>query len=154
MKKWMVFATINALTLMLIITPSAHARNNPALLKATERTRNGSGLGTHTAIKLTGCDSEIIRSAGQIKRYLRELCQLAAFKAYGDAHIAHCGTEYAGYSAMQLLDKGHIIVHSANNTNCIHLAISNSSAFDAYDLATFSQDFFRAENSAVKTIQV
>jgi hypothetical protein len=105
--------------------------------------------GIETQIELSDCDPEMVRSADALRDYAAQLCDALEAKRYGTAQVAHFSDDraQAGYSMMQLIERGLISAHVANKTNTVYVTILCNKVYNPYDLAAFSQAFFNASNA-------
>lgn len=107
--------------------------------------------GILTSLDIYGCKPEIIRSAGQIKRYVKELCELIEMRRFGECHVVHFGRDehVAGYSMMQLIETSLVSGHFANFTNSAYIDIFSCKPYDSEKAAGFSLSFFEGQDMRV-----
>lgn len=108
--------------------------------------------GTAASIDCYDCNPEIIRDAGLIKQFTKELIDLIDMKAYGPCHVVHFGEEdrVAGYSMFQLIETSCISGHFANMTNAAYLDIFSCKAFSDDLARDFCQKFFESKRVFVQ----
>ncbi len=104
--------------------------------------------GLLTSLDLYECDPAIIRSADDIRRYVKELCDLIKMKPFGECHVVHFGKDkrVEGYSMMQLIETSLISGHFANLSNSAYIDIFSCKPYDPQVAADFTKHFFRAKS--------
>lgn len=104
--------------------------------------------GLLTSIDLHDCNSDLIRDADAIKRYVDELCQLIEMKKFGDTQVVNFGEDerVAGYSMTQLIETSLISGHFANLTNNAYIDIFSCKYYDPQVAADFTQKYFKAKD--------
>ena len=105
--------------------------------------------GLASAIDIYDCDSDKIRDADLIRRFVVELCELIEMKRFGETMVVHFGEDerVAGYSMVQLIETSLISAHFANKTNAVYLDVFSCKAYDPEEVRKFAQDFFRGSYS-------
>ena len=80
--------------------------------------------GLSTSINLKNCNPKIIRDAGKIKKYVKELCKLIGMKTYGQTVVIDFGHDarVAGFSMTQLIETSLISGHFANQSNAVQIS--------------------------------
>ena len=104
--------------------------------------------GIATAIDIYDCDPELIRDAEEIRRFVRELCDLIEMKRFGETQVVHFGEDekVAGYSMVQLIETSLISAHFANLTNATYLDVFSCKPYDPEVVAEFAKTFFCGSN--------
>lgn len=104
--------------------------------------------GILTSLDLYDCDPDIIRSSEDIKRYVRELCDLIKMRPFGECQVVHFGKDkrVEGYSMVQLIETSLISGHFANLTNSAYIDIFSCKPYDPEGAAEFTKHFFRAKS--------
>ena len=104
-----------------------------------------SAWGLACSFDIYGCDPEIIRDAGAIKRFVGELCDLIEMKRYGDCIVVNFGEDerVAGYSMMQLIETSLISAHFANASNTTYLDVFSCKTYDPEVVEEFALKFFK-----------
>jgi S-adenosylmethionine/arginine decarboxylase-like enzyme len=100
------------------------------------------------SIDLYNCAPDIIKDAGQIKVYVRELCKYVInMKPYGETQVVHFGVsdDVCGYSMTQLIETSLISGHFANKTNNAYIDIFSCKYFCPDKTSEFTQNFFNAK---------
>ena len=102
--------------------------------------------GIECSIDLKDCDSRIIRSDKELKRFLIEICDYLRVKRWGEPIIANFGQrdEIAGYSIVQLIETSLISGHFVDKTNAAYINLFSCSYFDPVQAANFTKEFFKA----------
>jgi S-adenosylmethionine/arginine decarboxylase-like enzyme len=105
--------------------------------------------GIASSMDIYNCDPEKIRSAGEIRRFVVELCELIEMKRFGETQVIHFGEDerVAGYSMVQLIETSLISAHFANLTNTTYLDVFSCKPYDPEVVQGFSQDFFGGSHS-------
>lgn len=100
--------------------------------------------GVELAIDIHDCDPEKIRSADEIKRFVRELVELIDMKTFGECQVVHFGEDdkVAGYSMVQLISTSLISGHWSNSTNAAYINIFSCKEYDVDAAAKFATEFF------------
>ena len=108
--------------------------------------------GMSTCIDLLGCNSETIRDAKKIKKFVNELCQLIDMKKFGKTTVVNFGEDLriAGFSMTQLIETSLISGHFANNSHAAYLDIFSCKEYSPYQTAKFCQEFFEAKSCKIK----
>lgn len=109
--------------------------------------------GVSTSIDIYDCYPDIIRSAGAIRQFVRELCDLIDMKRFGETQVVHFGEDekVAGYSMMQLIETSLISAHFANLTNTVYLDVFSCKPYDVKMVSQFAQNFFGGRRIVVHT---
>ena len=112
-----------------------------------EQYKAGKFWGLSSMIDLYGCDSQKIKDAEEIKRFVIELCILIDMKRFGDCNIVNFGEdeEVAGFSMTQLIETSLISGHFANKTNRVFLDVFSCKYYSPRTVAKFAKDFFEAK---------
>ena len=113
-----------------------------------EQYKTGGFWGLSSMIDLYGCNSQKIKDAKEIKRFVFELCDLIDMKRFGECNIVDFGEDenVAGYSMTQLIETSLISGHFANKTNRVFLDVFSCKYYEPKVVADFAKDFFEAES--------
>ncbi len=105
--------------------------------------------GIASAIDIYDCDPMKIRDADEIKRFVKELCDLIEMKRFGETQVVHFGEDerVAGYSMVQLIETSLISAHFANLTNSTYLDVFSCKPYDPEVVRAFAQAFFGGTHS-------
>jgi S-adenosylmethionine/arginine decarboxylase-like enzyme len=106
-------------------------------------------FGIAMSVDLYKCSPEKIRSADEIKKFVRELCEMIKMNRYGETVVVHFGSndKVEGFSMTQLIDSSLISGHFANSTNATYLDIFSCRYYDANVVADFAKKFFEAKEA-------
>jgi S-adenosylmethionine/arginine decarboxylase-like enzyme len=104
--------------------------------------RNAWGLAS--SFDIYDCNPETIRSADEIKRFVRELCELIEMKRFGETVVVNFGEDerVAGFSMTQLIETSLISAHFANATNAVYLDVFSCKPYDPEIVEKFAIQFF------------
>ena len=107
--------------------------------------------GIASSIDIYNCDSDKIRDAEYIKKFVKDLCDLIDMKRFGETQVVHFGEDekVAGFSMVQLIETSLISAHFANMTNAIYLDVFSCKPYDPEIVKNFSQGYFNG-----KTVQI
>lgn len=116
-------------------------------MQFTEEFKAGRVWGLLTSIDLFNCNPKKIRSAKEIKKYVRELCKKIEMKRYGETIAVRFGREerVKGYSMAQLIETSLISGHFAEQTNSAYIDIFSCKYYDPIKAEKFSKEFFKAK---------
>lgn len=91
-------------------------------------------------------DPKTIRSEKELKRYVKELCNLIGVKRFGETTIVRFGKEkrVCGYSLVQLIETSLVSGHFAEETNRAYINIFSCKPFDINRALSFTSKFFKA----------
>jgi S-adenosylmethionine/arginine decarboxylase-like enzyme len=105
--------------------------------------------GIASAIDIYNCDPFMIRNAGEIRRFVCELCELIQMKPFGETQVIHFGEDekVAGYSMVQLIETSLISAHFANLTNTTYLDVFSCKPYNPETVKSFSETFFKGSHS-------
>ena len=105
--------------------------------------------GIASSIDIYDCDPSLIRNADEIRRFVRELCDLIEMKRFGDTMVVHFGEDerVAGYSMVQLIETSMISAHFANLTNAVYLDVFSCKSYDTEKVRRYAEKFFRGSRS-------
>lgn len=97
-----------------------------------------------TSVDIFWCDSEKIRDAKLIKKYVRELCKLIKMKRFWSTEVVNFWEDerVAWFSMTQLIETSLISWHFANQTNAAYLDIFSCKYYDPAVMAEFTLKFF------------
>jgi len=103
--------------------------------------------GKSASIDVYGCNPIIIRDAGQICHFVKELCDLIGMKRFGDTEVVHFGEDerVAGFSMVQLIETSLISAHFVNATNNMYLDIFSCKNFNVKDAVDYTVKFFEGK---------
>jgi S-adenosylmethionine decarboxylase len=115
-------------------------------LKKLYESENAWGLSS--SIDLHECNSELIRDADAIKKFVVELCDLIEMKRFGECVVVNFGEDekVAGYSMTQLIETSLISAHFANQTNRVFLDVFSCKFYEPEVVADFAKQFFKAKD--------
>lgn len=128
---------------------------NTAIDNRVEKIDTAEIWGLLSSVDLYECSPEKIRDAEEIKRFVRELCDLIDMKRFGETVVVHFGEDekVAGYSMTQLIETSLISGHFANLTNTAYLDIFSCKMYDPDKVAVFAKEFFRAKNFNINVLK-
>ena len=108
--------------------------------------RNAWGL--HSAIDLHGCNHATITNAGEVKRFVYELCNAIKMRRYGECIVVDFGDDpkVTGFSMFQLIETSNISAHFANQTNRVFLDVFSCCYYNPRVVAEFAKKFFEAKD--------
>lgn len=102
-------------------------------------------FGKELILDLVDCDYETIRSASELARYVRDLCDVLGMRTYGDPIVAHFGHDdprTSGYTIVQLIETSNITAHFSELWGSAHINIFSCKEFDEHQALLFTTDFF------------
>jgi len=104
--------------------------------------------GVLTSVDIYDCEPDIIRDAGMIEKFVRDLCELIDMKRFGNCQVVHFGEDekVEGFSMTQLIETSLISGHFANATNCAYLDIFSCKFYEPREIAEFAMSFFKGNN--------
>ncbi len=104
--------------------------------------RNAWGL--DGSFDIYDCNPETIRDADEIKRFVRELCELIEMKRFGECVVVNFGENerVAGFSMTQLIETSLISAHFANATNTTYLDVFSCKPYNPKIVKEFAMEFF------------
>lgn len=90
------------------------------------------------------CNSDTIRDAGEIRRFVCELCELIEMKRFGECVVVNFGEDerVAGFSMTQLIETSLISAHFANASNTTYLDVFSCKPYDPEVVESFAVQFF------------
>ncbi|MFA6183523.1 MAG: S-adenosylmethionine decarboxylase [Parcubacteria group bacterium] len=108
--------------------------------------------GMSTCIDLYHCNPQTLRSAREIKRFVKELCGLIEMKTFGETVVVNFGEDprVSGFSMTQLIETSLISGHFANNSNAIYLDVFSCKPYPPYKTAQFAKKFFEGKKMDIK----
>lgn len=108
--------------------------------------------GMSTCIDLYDCNPKTIRSAKQIKKFVKELCKLIKMKTFGRTIVVNFGEDphIAGFSMTQLIETSLISGHFANESGAVYLDVFSCKEYPPYKTAKFAKAFFGGKKMDVK----
>lgn len=103
--------------------------------------------GKSASIDIYECNPMIIRDAGQICKFVHELCDIIGMKRFGETEVIHFGEEerVAGFSMAQFIETSLISAHFVNITNTVYLDIFSCKNFNVKEAANFAMKFFEGK---------
>jgi S-adenosylmethionine/arginine decarboxylase-like enzyme len=105
--------------------------------------------GKHVIIDMCGGDKSAVRSASDIRTFVKELVDAIDMKAFGEPmleHFAEHVPEAAGYSLVQLIETSAITGHFCDVSGDAYIDIFSCKDFDAAVAVGVVEKFFRPEN--------
>jgi S-adenosylmethionine/arginine decarboxylase-like enzyme len=105
-------------------------------------------FGWEVIMNLRGCDPEVIGSAEELKRYVKEICEKIEMKRYKRTIIYHFGygePHTKGYSLVQLIETSAITGHFSELWNSAYINIFSCKKFSYKEAIEFSLYFFKAK---------
>jgi len=111
--------------------------------------------GLLTSVDVYNCDPKLIRSADEIKRYVKELCDLIEMKRFGETTVVFFGEDekVQGYSMTQLIETSLISGHFADASNTAYIDIFSCKAYDPDTVADFTCSFFEGKYTITNTTE-
>jgi len=105
--------------------------------------------GMASAIDIYDCDPRKIRDAGEIRRFVVELCDLIQMKRFGETQVIHFGEDerVAGYSMVQLIETSLISAHFANQSNSVYLDVFSCKPYNPEEIKVFAEGYFGGSQS-------
>ncbi len=96
------------------------------------------------SIDVYDCNPKTIRNSNEIKRYVKELCNIIKMNRFWNTKIVHFGenAQIAWYSMTQLIETSLISAHFANKTNTSYIDIFSCKYYDPAIVANFTTKFF------------
>lgn len=105
--------------------------------------------GKELILNLYECNPEKISSAGEIKKFVIELCDTVIhMKRYGEAFISHFGHENpltSGFSLVQLIETSSVTAHFSEYKKSVYLNIFSCARYDPVKTRDFCVKFFEAK---------
>jgi len=100
--------------------------------------------GLASSFDIYDCNPETIRDANEIKRFVRELCEVIEMKRFGETVVVNFGEDerVAGFSMTQLIETSLISAHFANATNATYLDVFSCKPYDPKIVEKFAMEFF------------
>jgi S-adenosylmethionine/arginine decarboxylase-like enzyme len=110
--------------------------------------------GVSACIDLYDCDLGLMQDAAEIKRFVRELCELIKMRRFGDTQVVRFGDDprVTGFSMTQLIETSLISAHFADNSQAIYLDVFSCAPYNPDEAAAFAARFFKAQRSKVRII--
>lgn len=112
-------------------------------------------FGMELVLDLYECDPDTIRSEAELRRFVKELCDVIKMKTYGDMfaeRFALNDIKTAGFSIVQLIETSSITGHFREEINSAYINIFSCKEFDV-DIATeFTKKFFGAKSVESKLL--
>lgn len=111
--------------------------------------------GLLVSVDLYGCDSEMIKTPEEIKRFVIELCDEIKMKRHGDVLLDRFGDGVLvseGYSFMQFIETSSITAHFDEPQSKAFIDIFSCKYFVPEIAADFCKRFFKAESCEVNVL--
>ncbi|MBI5965138.1 MAG: S-adenosylmethionine decarboxylase [Chloroflexi bacterium] len=110
--------------------------------------------GVSSSIDLYGCDLRLMQDENEIKRFVRELCNLIKMRRYGETQVVRFGDDprVTGFSMTQLIETSLVSAHFADNSKAIYLDVFSCAPYDPNEAAAFAVQFFKAQNCRMEVI--
>ena len=104
--------------------------------------------GLHVCMDLHDCNPKKIRSEKDIKKYVKDLCEMIKVKRFGECVVVRFGEDerVAGFSMMQLIETSLVSGHFVDLTNNAYIDVFSCKEFDVDKVVKFTQDFFEAKD--------
>ncbi|MEM5793282.1 MAG: S-adenosylmethionine decarboxylase [Candidatus Aenigmatarchaeota archaeon] len=104
--------------------------------------------GLHLCMDLHECDPKKIRSASDIKKYVKDLCEMIKVKRFGKCVVVRFGEDerVAGFSMMQLIETSLISGHFVDLTNNAYIDVFSCKEFDVDLVVKFTKEFFKPKD--------
>lgn len=114
--------------------------------------KKGNPWGISTCVDLYDCNPKTIRSAKEIKRFVKELCDLIKMRRFGKTVAVNFGDDprVSGFSMTQLIETSLISGHFANESNAAYLDVFSCKEYPPYKTAAFAKKFFEAKKCQVE----
>lgn len=108
--------------------------------------------GIASSIDIYDCNPETIRDENEIRRFVKQLCELIEMKRFGETMVVHFGEDekVAGFSMVQLIETSLISAHFANLTNATYLDVFSCKPYNPDTVAQFAQEFFGGRETVVQ----
>lgn len=108
--------------------------------------------GMSSCIDLYNCNPKTIRSAVEIKKFVKLLCKLIKMKTFGKTIVVNFGEDprVSGFSMTQLIETSLVSGHFANQSNAVYLDVFSCKVYSPYKIAEFAKKFFGAEKYKIK----
>ncbi|HOE53107.1 MAG TPA: S-adenosylmethionine decarboxylase [Methanomassiliicoccales archaeon] len=137
--------TERALPQMYTMSPRAGKLLNDE--EAMEKYVKEDQWGMATAVDLSHCDPEKIRSKEVITQFAIDLCEYIKMKRFGDPIVVRFGPtpKVEGYSLAQLIETSMISGHFAEDTNRAFIDIFSCREYPPKKTAEFCKRYFGAK---------
>ena len=111
--------------------------------------------GVSSSIDLYDCDLRLMQDKDEIKRFVRELCDLIKMTRFGETQVVHFGEDprVTGFSMTQLIETSLVSAHFADNSCAIYLDIFSCGPYDPQGAAAFAAHFFKAQRRKVHVLK-
>jgi len=136
-----------------LLTAGVGVQDLPSKRDVISYADRNSVWGIATSIDIYNCIPELIRDAGKIKQFVKELCDVIEMKRFGETLVVHFGEEerVAGFSMVQLIETSLISAHFANLTNTIYLDVFSCKSYNIKVVEEFSRSFFGGTHCITNT---
>ena len=110
--------------------------------------------GVSSCIDLYDCDLQLMQDDVEIKRFVRELCDLIKMQRFGETQVVRFGADprVTGFSMTQLIETSLISAHFADNSQAIYLDVFSCAPYNPYEAAEFAARFFKAQRRNVRIV--
>ena len=111
--------------------------------------------GVSSCIDLYDCNLSLMQDEAEIKRFVRELCDLIKMRRFGETQVVRFGDDprVTGISMTQLIETSLISAHFADNSLAIYLDVFSCAPYNPDEVAAFAAHFFRAQGSKVQIVE-
>lgn len=111
--------------------------------------------GVSSCIDLYDCDLELMQDETEIKRFVRELCDLIKMRRFGETQVVRFGDDprVTGFSMTQLIETSLVSAHFADNSQAVYLDVFSCAPYDPDEAAAFAARFFKAQGRKVQVVR-
>ena len=111
--------------------------------------------GVSSSIDLYDCDLRLMQDEGEIKRFVRELCDLIKMRRFGETQVVRFGDDprVTGFSMTQLIETSLVSAHFADHSQAIYLDVFSCAPYDPHETAAFAARFFKAQRLKVQVLE-
>jgi S-adenosylmethionine decarboxylase len=110
--------------------------------------------GVSSCIDLYDCDLLLMQDETEIKRFVRELCDLIKMRRFGETQVVRFGDDprVTGFSMTQLIETSLVSAHFADNSRAIYLDVFSCAPYNPQEAAAFAAHFFKAGQHRVQIV--
>jgi S-adenosylmethionine decarboxylase len=110
--------------------------------------------GVSSCIDLYDCNLQLMQNEVEIKRFVRELCDLIKMRCFGETQVVRFGDDprVTGFSMTQLIETSLISAHFADNSKAIYLDVFSCAPYVPEQATEFAAGFFMAKRHKVQVI--
>lgn len=110
--------------------------------------------GVSSCVDLCECDLALMQNEVEIKRFVRELCDLIEMRRFGETNVIRFGEDprFTGFSMTQLIETSLVSAHLADSSCAIYLDVFSCAPYKPDDVAAFAARFFKARHYKVKVV--